>query len=142
LVSIVQSLNIFAFVPQWEANVAKAVMISIIDDDDSVRVATKLLIQSLGYAVATFASAEHYLRSDNIHNTSCLITDVQLPGMNGVELQEQLTADGLEIPVIFMTAFSMESVRARALKSGAFGFLSKPFRDDCLVKCLDKALAR
>ena len=117
-------------------------MISIIDDDDSVRVATKLLIQSLGYAVATFASAEDYLRSDNICNTSCLITDVQLPGMNGVELQEQLIADGLGIPVIFMTAFSMESVRARALKLGAFGFLSKPFRDDCLIKCLDKALAR
>ena len=83
---------------------AKAPIISIIDDDKSVREATKILIRSLGYAVATFASAEDYLRSDNIHNTSCLITDVQLSGMSGVELQKLLIADRHGIPVIFMTA--------------------------------------
>ena len=120
---------------------AKAHMISIIEDDESVREATKVLIQSLGYAVATFASAEEYLRSDHIQDTSCLITDLQLPGMSGIELQEQLSFGGSRVPVIIMTAFSEEKVRDRALKSGAFGFLSKPFRDVCLITCLEKALS-
>jgi FixJ family two-component response regulator len=122
------------------ANLAKVHMISIVDDDESIREATKALIESLGYTAAAFASAEEFLQSDHIHDTSCLISDVQMPGMNGVELQERLIADGRGIPIIFITAFPRESVRVRALKSGAFGFLSKPFRDGCLIKCLDKAL--
>ena len=117
-------------------------MISIVEDDKSVRDATQVFVQSLGYAVSTFASAEEFLRSDNIRDTSCLITDLHLPGMSGIELQEQLIADERGIPVIFVTAFFDEGVRARAQKSGAFGFLSKPFRDNSLIMCLKKALTR
>lgn len=122
------------------ANLAKAPMISIVDDDEAVREATKGLVRSLGYSAATFASAEEFLHSDRVKDTSCLITDVQMPGMNGVELQERLIADGRRTKVIFMTGFSEEKVRARALKAGAIGFLKKPFDDDCLIRCLDRAL--
>jgi len=115
-------------------------MISIVDDDKAVREATKGLVRSLGYSAATFASAEEYLHSDRVEDTLCLITDVQMPGMNGVELQERLIADGHGTKVIFMTGFSEEGVRARVLKAGAIGFLKKPFDDACLVKCLDRAL--
>ena len=121
---------------------ATAPIISIVDDDKSVREATQIFVGSLGYAVSTFASAEEFLHSDHIHDTSCLITDVQLSGMSGIDLQNLLIADRHGIPVIFVTAFLEEGVRARALKSGAFGYLSKPFRDDCLITCLEKALAR
>jgi FixJ family two-component response regulator len=115
-------------------------MIAIVDDDVSVRDATKHLIRSLGHAAVTFASAEEYLRSDIIGGTSCLITDLKMPGMSGIELQERLIADGRRIPVIFMTAFLDENIRRRTLRAGAFGFLNKPFEDACLIRCLDKAL--
>jgi FixJ family two-component response regulator len=115
-------------------------MISIIDDDESVREATKGLIRSLGYTTATFASAEEYLQSGSARKTSCLITDLQMPGMTGIELQRRLIADGHHTPVIFITAYPEEKVRARALEAGAFGFLSKPYDDQSLIACLDKAL--
>ena len=117
-------------------------MIAIVDDDLSVRDATKHLILSLGYAAVTFASAEEYLQSDCIEGTSCLITDLRMPGMSGIELQERLIADGHRIPIIFMTAFRDENTRRRTLRAGAFGFLNKPFEDACLIRCLDKALKR
>lgn len=115
-------------------------MISIIDDDEAVREATKGLVRSLGYSAATFASAEEYLHSARVEDTSCLITDVKMPGMNGVELQARLIADGRSTKVIFMTAFSEEKMRERALTAGAIGFLKKPFDDASLIKCLDRAL--
>ncbi|HET9716371.1 MAG TPA: response regulator [Pseudolabrys sp.] len=115
-------------------------MISIVDDDEAVREATKGLVRSLGYSAATFASAEEYLHSGHVKDTSCLIIDVQMPGMNGVELQERLIADGRETKVIFMTAFSEERLRARAMQAGAIGFLKKPFDDASLIKCLDRAI--
>jgi FixJ family two-component response regulator len=119
----------------------KVPVISIVDDDESVREATKGLVRSLGYVAATFASGEEFLNSDRVNDTSCLITDVQMPGLNGLELQSRLTAMDRRIPIIFVTAFPQEQVRARALKAGAVGFLSKPFSDDSLVLCLDRALA-
>lgn len=119
---------------------SKAPVISIVDDDESVREATKGLVRSLGYATATFASAEEYLRSDRVRDTSCLITDVQMPGMTGVELQDRLIASGKRTPVIFVTAFPEDNIRARVLEAGAFGYLSKPFNDECLIECLDEAL--
>ena len=115
-------------------------MIAIVDDDVSVRDATKHLIRSLGYAAVTFASADEYLRSDCVESTSCLITDLRMPGMSGIELQERLIADGHRIPIIFMTAFFDEHIRSRTLRAGAFGFLNKPFEDKSLIRCLDKAL--
>ncbi len=119
---------------------AKVHVISIIDDDESVREATKNLIRSLGYHAATFASAEEYLQSDDAWRSSCLITDLHMPGMSGVDLQERLIADGNRTPMIFMTAYFDESIRARALRAGAFGFLRKPYDEKYLVECLDVAL--
>jgi FixJ family two-component response regulator len=119
---------------------AKNAMISIVDDDKSVREAARMLIGSLGYATATFASAEEFLESGRLWDTACLITDVQMPGMSGVDLQSHLTANGHRTPVIFVTAYPEASVRERALDGGAFGFLSKPFSEDSLIACLDRAL--
>ena len=116
-------------------------MISIVDDDESVREAMRRLVRSLGYAATTFTSAEEYLHSDHVERTSCLISDVKMPGMSGVELQARLIADGRGTPIIFITAFPEERVRARVLQAGAIGYLSKPLGDECLLECLAKALA-
>src|SRR5262245_8300383 len=118
----------------------KAHVISIVDDDESVREATQGLVRSLGYAAATFASAEEFLQSKHLHDTSCLITDVQMEGLSGIALQERLACVGHRMPIIFITAFSEERVRARAERAGACGFLSKPFSDESLIGCLEKAL--
>jgi len=115
-------------------------MIVIVDDDESVREATKFLVMSLGHPVLTFASAEEYLGSDQVSATSCLISDLKMPGMSGVELQKRLIAEGHRIPTIFVTAFFEEEVRSRALRAGALGFLSKPFEDQSLIECLNRAL--
>jgi FixJ family two-component response regulator len=115
-------------------------VISIIDDDESVREATKSLVRSLGYRAAVFASAEEYLQSDRLDDSSCLITDLHMPGMSGADLQDRLRADGRQIPMIFVTAYYEEKVRDRVLDAGAYGFLRKPFNDESLIECLDKAL--
>jgi len=99
-------------------------MIAIVDDDDAVREATAGFVRSLGYSASTFASADEFLQSEQVGNTSCLITDVRMPGMSGIDLQDRLIADGHRIPIIFITAHPGESVRARAMKAGAVDFLS------------------
>jgi FixJ family two-component response regulator len=119
---------------------AKRPVISIIDDDASVREATATLVRSLGYSTAVFASAEEFLRSGQVWESSCLITDLHMPGMNGADLQDRLIANGHQTPVIFMTAYSEDKVRNRVLDAGAFGFLRKPFDEDSLIECLDRAL--
>jgi FixJ family two-component response regulator len=116
-------------------------MISIVDDDESVREAAKGLLRSLGYGTATFASAEDFLQSNRVNDTSCLITDVQMPGLSGVELQSHLIAQGHRTPMIFVTACLDEKTRARALKAGAIGFLSKPFNEERLIEYIHAALA-
>ena len=118
----------------------RAPLISIVDDDESVREATKSLVRSLGYMVQTFESAEDFLNSEHRHHTSCVIADVQMPGLSGVELQDRLIAEGQRLPMIFMTAFPEDRIRAHALAAGAFGFLIKPFKEDHLIGCLDSAL--
>jgi FixJ family two-component response regulator len=120
----------------------KVPVISIVDDDESMREATSALVRSLGFSVATFASAEDFLESDRVDDTSCLITDVQMPGLSGVELQSRLIADGRDMPVIGVTAYPEESIRTRMLEAGAVGFLSKPFNDERLIDCLATALKR
>ena len=115
-------------------------MISIIDDDELVRDGVQSLLRSLGYVATAFASAEDYLRSDSVWSSSCLITDVQMPGMSGAQLQDQLIADGNPTPVIFMTAFFDEKLRSRVLKAGGCGYLRKPLDEKALVECLEKAL--
>lgn len=117
-------------------------VISIIDDDLSVRTATDNLVRSLGYAVETYASAEEFLHSPHLNETSCVIADVRMPAMSGLDLQSHLIAHGRRFPFIFVTAFSVESDRVRALKAGAICFLIKPFDGDVLIKCLDTALAQ
>jgi len=115
-------------------------LISIVDDDESIREATRGLVRSLGYQAATFASAEEFLNSARLNDTSCLITDVQMPGLSGVELQRRLLADGRAMPTIFVTAFPDERTRTRVLTAGAIGYLSKPYDEESLIACLDTAL--
>lgn len=120
---------------------ATSALISIVDDDKSVRDAARALVKSLGYSPATFASAEEFLQSGRLKETACVITDVRMPGMSGVDLQDHLIARGDKTPVIFVTTFPEEGLRKRALGAGAFGFLTKPFSEESLIACLDKALA-
>ena len=115
-------------------------MITIVDDDEFFRESTKALVRSLGYDARAIASAEEFLDS-NLDDTSCLILDVHMKGLSGVELQELLIAQGRRTPIIFVTAFPDERTRNHALDAGATGFLSKPFSDEQLTKCLDLALA-
>jgi FixJ family two-component response regulator len=118
----------------------KLPLISVVDDDVSVRAATYNLVRSLGYTVHTFASAEEFLRSSHLTETSCVIADVQMPGMSGVDLQTLMLTSGHYVPFIFITAFPEAAIRARALKNGAIGFLSKPFDGQTMIECLDTAL--
>jgi FixJ family two-component response regulator len=122
-------------------HLAKAAMIAVIDDDISVRRAAKTLLSSLGYTTATFQSAEEFLASGGLEQTACLVTDVHMPGMSGVELQDYLIANGDLTPVIFLTAFPEDALRARVFGAGAFGFLTKPFSAESLIACLNLALA-
>lgn len=119
----------------------KSPVISIVDDDESVRESMRGLIRSLGYAAATFDSAEAFLESGHVHETACLISDVQMPGMSGIELQSRLIRHGHHVPVIFITAYPETKTRAQALAAGAVGFLSKPFHDESLIACIDEALS-
>jgi|GraSoiStandDraft_4_1057263.scaffolds.fasta_scaffold511947_1 FixJ family two-component response regulator len=116
------------------------VMIAIVDDDEAVRVAMKSLLRSLGYNTSTFGSAKEFLNSEQVGETSLLITDVQMPGLSGVELQDRLIARGHRIPIIFITAYSDENVRTRAMKAGALAFLTKPVNAEHLLDHLEKAL--
>jgi FixJ family two-component response regulator len=118
----------------------KTIMISIIDDDNCVREATGDLVESLGYCVLKFPSAEHFLESGRIDDTDCLITDLQMPGLNGLDLQSELLAQGRGTPVIFITAFPEDHYQERALNAGAVGFLTKPFDDKSLISCIEIAL--
>jgi FixJ family two-component response regulator len=121
---------------------AQVPVISIIDDDASVRAATHRLVRSLGYVGLSFASADEFLRSPQAHESWCVIADVQMPGMSGVELQSLLRTQGCTVPMIFITAFPDEKVRARALDAGAVCFLSKPFDGPTLIKYLEAALQK
>ncbi len=115
-------------------------VVSIIDDDASVRVAMEGLVRSLGFAACAFESAEDFLRSPRADDTSCLITDIQMPGMNGLELQDRLLAQGRRLPIIFITAYPEQSIRRRAEAAGAFAFLEKPFDGGTIASLLQLAV--
>jgi FixJ family two-component response regulator len=117
-------------------------LISIVDDDEAVRRTTKLLVESFGYQAAVFESAESFLKSDQLYDTSCLVVDVQMPGMNGLQLQSHLAGEGYSIPTIFITAYEDKESRGRALQAGAVAFLAKPFSDKQLLKSIRSALQR
>jgi FixJ family two-component response regulator len=115
-------------------------LISVVDDDESVRRTTTLLIESFGFRAAAFESAEIFLRSGHLHDTSCLIVDVQMPGMNGLQLQSHLAAAGCGIPIIFITAYESKDSSQRAMQAGAAAFLGKPFSDEQLLQIIRSAL--
>ena len=115
-------------------------LISIVDDDALARDGIRELVESLGYKAIAFASAQHFLASRVLAETTCLITDVQMPGLNGLELQEALQSQGHQTPVIVITAYPNERYRTRALENGAVGYLSKPFDDESLIECLSAAI--
>jgi FixJ family two-component response regulator len=117
-------------------------IVMIVDDDDSIRKAVRRLMKSFGFAVETFASAEEFLGSDRLAKTACLILDVHMPGMSGLQLQERLVAGDCAIPIVFITAFNDGRARAQALNAGAIGYLIKPFADEELLNCIHMALKR
>ena len=120
----------------------KEALISIVDDDESVREATKGLMKSLGLSAQTFACAEDFLSSNRLQLTACLIADVQMPGISGLDLHRQLLAAGKPIPTILITAYPDENLRTRALSAGVIAYLIKPFNEDDLLECLRTVLGR
>jgi FixJ family two-component response regulator len=128
---------------RWAAkgqNVAGPILISVIDDDDSLRAALVGLVRSLGYEVRGFGSAEEFLQADAVRTANCIITDIQMPGMSGIELKRHLTAQQVPAPVIMITARPEADLEAKALASGAFCFLRKPFDASVLIDWVGKAL--
>ena len=121
---------------------AEAPIISVVDDDPSVRTATARLLRSMGFSVHAFASAQEFLSSPQLGETSCVIADMQMPGMTGVELQDHLIAHDHSMPIIFITAFPYDRVRERAMNAGAVCFLSKPFDEARLLECVEQALMK
>jgi len=110
---------------------------SIIDDDESVRIATSSLVRSLGWDVRLYASAEDFLATGQIADVACVISDVQMPGMSGLQLQRRLIDDGITLPVIFISAFASDAVRRQALDDGALCVLSKPVDGAAILRCLE-----
>ena len=115
-------------------------LISVVDDDESIRRTTTLLIESFGFRAAAFESAEKFLSSHDLNDASCLIVDVRMPGMNGLQLQSQLAAAGCLIPIIFITAYDDKESRRRAMQAGAVAFLGKPFSDELLLQTIRSTL--
>jgi FixJ family two-component response regulator len=118
----------------------KTKLVAILDDDDSMRTALQGLLKSAGMPAQAFASAEEFLQSGQQHKTACLIADIRMPGMSGLELQAQLNAEHCRIPTIFITAHGDAKMRLQALRAGAVEFLSKPFDDEVLLESIRAAL--
>jgi FixJ family two-component response regulator len=115
-------------------------LIAIVDDDDSMRSALQGLLESAELPAQSFASAEEFLQSGQQHLIACLIADIRMPGMSGLELQAQLNAEHRRIPIIFITAHGDEKMRMRALRAGAVEFMAKPFNDEALLESVRAAL--
>ncbi len=119
-----------------------AEMVFVIDDDESIREALKSLIRSVGLSVETFGSAQDFLQSSRPDVPSCLILDVRMPGLSGLDLQRDLTETNIHIPIIFITGHGDIPMSVRAMKAGAVEFLTKPFRDQDLLDAIQQALER
>jgi FixJ family two-component response regulator len=120
----------------------KTGIIAIVDDDEALREALKSVMQASGFLTNTFASAEEFLDSSQRRNTTCLLLDVRLPGMNGIELQRRLLDSNSPFPIIFVTAHGDAAIRDLVMKAGAAGFLNKPVRSDALLKEINAALVK
>ena len=118
----------------------KPAIIAIVDDDESVCIGMTSLLRSLGYEVRSFGSAEAFLGAETRGETACLISDIQMPGLSGLELQRALAGEGSKMPIIFITAFPDGHVRQAAMQAGAICFLNKPFDGEALIRCLESAL--
>ena len=116
--------------------------VAIVDDDEAMLEALKGLLKEAGFPARAFASAEEFLRSGEQQYTGCLIADIRMPGMSGLDLQARLKADNIDIPIIFITAHGDEHLRMQALRSGAVEFLAKPFDDEVLLESVRAALDR
>ena len=127
--------------PTRTSNVEAIPVISIVDDDESVRVGLSYFIKALGYVPFAYESAEAFLQSDELHHTCCVIADVRMPAMSGVQLQSHLRSKGNMVPFIFITAAPEENTRKQVANEGAIGFLAKPFNESSLIPCLNAALA-
>jgi FixJ family two-component response regulator len=130
----------FSNAHRWIHQLRDVPIISIIDDDESIRSGTLRLVRSLGFIGYAFSSAHAFLNSEQLIKTSCLISDIHMPEMSGIQLQETLRARGYDVPIIFITAFPDEKIRAQALAQGAVCFLEKPFEGEALSCCIDSAL--
>ena len=126
--------------PKQEKSTTERSLVSVVDDDESIRESLPDLLGEFGFAARAFSSAEAFLSSDYIDETRCLILDIAMPGMTGLDLQEELRHRGREIPIIFITAKRDEAIRVRALERGAVKFLHKPFSDTALLDALKAAL--
>jgi FixJ family two-component response regulator len=115
-------------------------LILVVDDDESIRRTTKLLLASYGFRADVFESAEEFLKSADLNRASCLVVDVQMPGMDGLQLQAYLAAMGRKLPIIFITAHDSRELRRRAMQAGAVAFLGKPFSDTQLLETIRSAL--
>ena len=115
-------------------------LVAIVDDDDSMRNALDGLLNAVGFPARAFASAEEFLKSGQQHQTSCLIADIRMPGMSGLELQAQLNAERCKIPIIFITEHGDAKMRLQAVRAGAVEFLSKPFDEEALLQSVRAAL--
>jgi FixJ family two-component response regulator len=123
-----------------KAKVKRALVVAIVDDDNAVRMATRGLVESFGYDVETFDSAEAFLGSEWSRKAHCLITDVQMPGMSGFDLHKHLVSSDIDMPVIFITAFPDSALRDRVLKGGAVAYLTKPFDQAVLLESIRRAI--
>ena len=121
---------------------AKAALISVVDDDESVRESLRGLLRSVTFGVEVFASAEEFLSSDRMRETDCLILDVRMPGMSGLELHRRLVSSHPYLPVIFITAHGDEELQSRVLRGGAVDYLLKPFSDHALLNAVQTALRK
>jgi FixJ family two-component response regulator len=115
-------------------------LVAIVDDDESIRAALQGFMKEAGLPAQSFGSAEEFLESGDLNQTACLVTDIRMPGMSGLELQARLNADHRRIPIVFITAHGDESMRMQALRAGAVEFLAKPFDEEALLDCVRAAM--
>ena len=126
--------------PQREKGITGRSLVSVVDDDESVRESLPDLLREFGFAANAFSSAEEFLSSKNFDMTRCLVLDIAMPGMSGLDLEEELRRSGQRIPIVFMTAQKDKEIQARALKQGATQVLFKPFSDTALLEAIKAAL--